>query len=196
MRARRDDGQLSLVGVVIALVVMAALTGIGLVVFVGGSDNGGTAQGPQGPGVGTADNVAAQESLSQAQTAASTAGVTNGYGTLTAAALTDIDPSVTFTSGPSTSSDTVSVAPSGSSGANAGGSTGPTGLSGTLGGGRSGGSLTLAAHAKTGTCWYLWLGRGGPRYGAQTQKSSCQAVPIATAPPPSAAWSSTRFPHP
>jgi hypothetical protein len=207
MRARSDTGQLSLVGVVIALIVMGALTGIGLVVFVGGSDSGGTAQGPQGPGVSTADNAAAQQSLSQAQTAASTAIVGGGYGTLTASTLTASDPSLTFTSGASTSSGTVSVAPGGGATSIGGGPTAEgltgapsTGLGTATATGAGGGSVTLAAYAKTGTCWYVWLGRGGPRYGAETGRSSCQAAPIATAPPASApnaasvGWSSSTFP--
>lgn len=187
MRARRDDGQLTLVGIVIALVVLGALTGVGLTVFVSGSDNGRGAQGLQGPGVSQADNVAAQESLSQAQTAAATTGVANGYGSLNASAMAAIDPSVTFTAGASASSSTVSVASSGGgagggSGGGIGGvsasSLGSTGIAGSGGAG----SVTFASHAKTGTCWYLWLGAGGPRYGAQTGQSSCQAAAILTAP--------------
>jgi hypothetical protein len=183
MRPRPDDGQLSLVGVVIALVVLGALTGIGLVVFVGGgSDTGGSQGSARGPYVGTADNTAAQQSLSQAQTAASTVGVANGYGSLSASALAGIDPNVSFTAGPSTASSSVSVAVA------------PAAAG-------EGGSLTLAGYARTGTCWYVWLGRGGPLYGAQTGQSACQAAPLPTAPsqgPASggaAGWSSTGFPR-
>jgi hypothetical protein len=184
VRARPEDGQLSLVGVVIALIVLGALTGIGLVVFVGdsGSDHGGS-QGVQGPGVSQADNAAAQQSLSQAQTAASTVGVANGYGSITASTLAGVDPSITFTPGPSTSSSVVSVAPA------------SPGLG--LGGGGEG-SVTLAAHARTGTCWYLFLGPGGPVYGSTAGQSSCQAVAIPSAPIPGsgggANWSPASWP--
>lgn len=176
MGQRSDDGQLTLIGVVIALVVVAALTGISLAVFVGSPNPGGDAQGLQGPGISQADDLSAQESLSQAQTAATTTGVAQGYGSITATSLSDSDPSVQFTSGPSTSSSVVSVASSG----------GATGFASTGGGG----SLTLTTHAATGTCWYLWLGQGGPLYGVAPRQPSCQAVAIPSAPAVSSSASS------
>jgi hypothetical protein len=167
MRARPEDGQLSMVGVVIALAVVGMLSAVGLTVFLTGGGNPQGSSGPQGAGIATADDVYAKSSLSQAQTAASTSGVLSGYGGDTASALSSSDPSLNFTAGPSGSSGTVSVAPS--SGEGPGGAASP-------------GSVMLSAYSKTGTCWYVWLGSGGPLYAAVKGRSSCQAVPEASAP--------------
>ncbi len=151
------------------------------------------------PGVGAADNLVAQQSLSTALAAvAASASAAGGYGSLDIATLAASDPSVTYISGSSTRAQTVSVSvtvgtgggssaagPSDSgaigsaiSGAEAAGS---AGVSGTTGGG----TVTLAAHSSNGTCWLVWKGDGSATwYGAQTGLASCTAPTLGAAPSP------------
>lgn len=188
-RRELESGQFSLAAVVVALLVMAAL-GVGATMFLVGNGSGsGSANAGLGP-VAHANDIAAQTTLSHVLTVASTAGATSGYGSLDAAALTSASPGTTFTSGPSTSSGVVSVAASGGSST---GATLPGGIANPEGGGGSlgGGSATLAAYSPSGTCWYLWLGTGGPMYGAETGQHQCQASVLLIPPVPGSPVSST-----
>lgn len=167
-RAHGDDGQATMIGLVLALVVVGALSAI---LLSGAITGGGTPASngvANGAGVGTADDVAAKTTLSNVQTdvqssEGATAGAV-GYGALSPTAMQSLDPSGddTFTNQASTSPTTVSMAASG----------------GALGSG----SVTFAVLSASGTCWYLWLGSGGPLYGAMTGQSSCQASALGTAP--------------
>ncbi len=142
------------------------------------------------PGVGEADSLVAQQSLSTALIAVGTAAASaGGYGTVEVGSLSAADPSVTYVTGPTTGASTVSVAltagtgsPGGAvgaaiSGAEAAGSgavTGGSGISGTV---------TLAARSANGTCWLVWRGDGSATwYGAQTGLPSCTAPALAVAP--------------
>jgi hypothetical protein len=112
------------------------------------------------PGVGLADNVQAQQALSTSLTAAaSSVAGTGDYGSVTPAMLSAADPSLTYLTGPSSSSSVVSVAS-------------PT----------SGGSITLVARAAGGICWVVWAGPAGPWYGAQTGQAACTAPTLEAAP--------------
>ncbi len=149
------------------------------------------------PGVGQADSLVAQQSLSTALTAVgSAASSAGGYGAVEVGTLSAADPSVTYVTGPTTSASTVSIAltatggspsnPTGSpggavgaaiSGAEAAGSGADTGGSG------GSGTVTLAARSANGTCWLVWRGDGSATwYGAQTGLPSCTAPALAAAP--------------
>ncbi len=148
------------------------------------------------PGVGQADNLLAQQSLSTALTAVSTAASANGgYGSLDIGSLSASDPSVSFVTGPTTSASTVSIAVTstgdGASGAGAASpSSGSIGsaisgaeAAGGTGASASSGSVTLTAHSSDGICWLVWRSSGSATwFGAQTGQSSCTAPALAAAP--------------
>ena len=175
------------------------------------------------PGVGLADNLLAQQSLSTALTAvdaaASSAG---GYGSLDLGVLSASDPSVSFVAGPTTGASAVSIAVTGGSGSSGGAS--PAGGGGSVnsaissaeaaagagGGVGSGaatggasGSVTLTARSSNGTCWLIWRGGGSATwFGAQTGQPSCTAPALSSAPeagPVSSSrigWQPGSFPSP
>ena len=164
------------------------------------------------PGVGLADDLVAQQALSSALTsigaAASSAG---GYGALDVTSLSASDPSISFVAGPTSSPSTISVALTGSGGgASAGapgrvpnggsyGVGGPVGAAiggadaaGANGGSVDNGSVTLASHSTSGTCWLAWKAAGSATwYGAQTHLSSCSAPALSSEPTPGPVTSST-----
>jgi hypothetical protein len=200
-RVITEAGQFSLAAMVIALAVVLTLSGI----LIGISFNGDSGSGTSGaPGVGTADDLQAKTTLSTIQPAIEAAAESGGYGGLTPAELEANAPGVTYTAGPSTSSNTVSVANTGGAGGSATGVTLPGGQAmPSLGGGSSDGSsgtATFAVYSNSGTCFYQWFGTGGPFDGVETGQHSCQAVPIAVAPAPSApsstgiGWQQNSFP--
>jgi hypothetical protein len=153
----------TMVATMASLVVTAVLVALVLSSTLGSHGN------PQpsvtnAPGVSLADNLQAQQALSTSLTAATTSVAGTGdYSSVTPAMLTAANPSLTYVSGPSSSSSVVSVAsPS------------------------SGGSITLVDRAASGTCWVVWAGSGGLWYGAQTGQASCTAPSLDAAPTPSA----------
>jgi hypothetical protein len=213
MRTRADVGQVSLVGIAIAMVIVALLTGLSVAVLVNGGSTGNDGTAATGP-VGATDDAAAQSTLSQAQTTAAQAAAAAGYGALDATALSSAEPGLTFTDGPSSSDSAVSVAGAGGSALPGGAGAVPgvpggavpgvpggavPGVGGTPGGG---GSLMLGVFSPSDTCWYVWLGSGGPLYGAQTGQRACQAQPLATAPATgpvsdsAVGWAAGAFPAP
>ena len=152
------------------------------------------------PGVGLADNLAAQQSLSTSlssvDAAASGAG---GYGSIDVGALSAANPSITYVAGPTTDASTVSVAvrsggggqvgttvpQGGAVGAAISGADAAGGSVADSGGATAGGSVTLAARSSNGTCWLVWQGNGSATwYGAQTGLASCTAPALASAPTP------------
>ena len=165
---RRDDAGLSMVVTLVGLVVVALLVLVGLKSTLGsGSSSGSSTQQP----VSAADDAQAQQSLSTALSATATATAASGTDVgLDAATLQAAEPSVTFVDGPSTGPDTVSVA-STSDGS---------------------GSITLAARATGGTCWFAWRSpQTGAWYGAQTGGGTCAAQPIEPTPNPGAVSSTS-----
>jgi hypothetical protein len=160
------------------------------------------------PGVGIADDLVAQQALSSALSsvgaAASSAG---GYGALDIASLSASDPSISFVAGPTSSPSTISVALSGAGGGASGGVSGggPGDVGGTggavVGGadaagangvGADSGSVTLASHSTSGTCWLAWKSAGSATwYGAQTHLSACTAPALVSAPTPGPVTSSS-----
>ncbi len=166
---------------VISLLVTAALVALAIGATLGNGHS--TSPGLTGsPGVSGADNVTAQQALSDSLTAADAAAVGGGLASLTPSALEGAVPSLTYVSGPSTNSSTVSIAIA----------------SGAVSGG---GSITFAVRAATDTCWLVWKGASGATwYGAQTGLSSCTAPALAASPQPtpvssaSIGWQQGGFP--
>lgn len=147
-----------MVATMAGLVVVAVLAVV-LVSTMLGSHGNSQPNTTNAPGVSLADNLQAQQALSTSLTAATnSAGGTGDYSSVTPSALSTANPSITYVSGPSSSSSVVSVANS------------PTG------------SLTLVVRAISGTCWVVWAGSGGPWYGAQTGQASCTAPPLDAVP--------------
>jgi hypothetical protein len=192
-----EAGQISMVAMVIALAVVLVLSAILIGISVTGNDTGGT--GTSGaPGVGTADNLVAQTTLSTIEPAIEIAAESGGYGSLTPAMLESNAPGATYTAGPSTSSHIVSVATSGGSPGQSTGITLPGGGNvPSLGGDGSGGSTaspataTFAVYSNSGNCYFQWYGPGGPVDGVETGQHSCQATAFTSVPPASAPSSTT-----
>ena len=173
----RDDAGLSMVVTLAGLVIVALLVLVALKSSFGsGSSSGSSVRQP----VSAADDAQAQQSLATALTTAATATAASGtFVGLDASALQAAEPSVTFVDGPSTGPTTVSVA-STSDGS---------------------GSITLAARATSGTCWFAWRSpQTGAWYGAETGGGSCAAQPIEPTPNPGAVsgasigWQQGSFP--
>jgi hypothetical protein len=170
----------STVAIVVSLLVSAALTALLLgTTLTSGSGANSSTSVTNAPGVATAMNVQAQQTLSQALTAADAAAAApGGFGSVDASTLSASNPSLSFVDGPTASSTTVSVA----SGA---------------------GGLTLADRSSDGTCWLVWHDASDPTwYGAQTGLSSCTAPSLSGAPTPgpvsssSIGWQQGSFPAP
>jgi hypothetical protein len=150
------DSGLSMVATAASLVIGALLLAFALTSMF--KSTGGSTKLSNAPGVGTADDIAAQQALSTSLTAAGpAAAAAGGYGAITAGALETADPSIAYTSGPSTSSSSVSVASSSA-------------------------GMTLAVRSSTGSCWLVWDGGSGVWYGEQTNLPSCTAPALGTAP--------------
>jgi len=150
------------------------------------------------PGVAEATAVQAQQTLSTALTAADAAASSGGYGSLTVSALSASNPSISFVTGPSSNSATVSVAVTGGDGG--AGEGGGVSIGGISAG--SGGSVTLAVRSADGTCWLVWKSATSATwYGAQTDLSSCTAPALDSTPSPgpvssgSIGWQQGSFPE-
>ena len=211
-----DDG-FSMIATGIGLLATAVLTALllGTMLNSGGSSDGGAANEP---GVAEAAALQAQQTLATGLTTADSAAITaGGYGSLQPSTLTASNPSITFVSGPSTNSDTLSmavvagataqsagggaaaaanaIAAESNSGDGAGtgaGSSAATGAAGGAGSGTGGGTITLANRSTDGTCWLVWKASGSSTwYGAETKLASCTAPAISSAPSPSPVSSSS-----
>jgi hypothetical protein len=165
-----------MVATMASLVVVAVLAVVLLSSMLGSHGNSQPAI-TNAPGLGLADNLQAQQALSTSLTAATnSAAGTGDYSSVTPIVLSTDNPSITYVTGPSSSSSVVSVANS------------------------SSGSITLVVRAASGTCWVVWAGSGGPWYGAQTGQASCTAPSLDAAPtanPVSSSaigWQPTAFP--
>lgn len=150
------DSGLSMVATAASLVIGALLLAFALTSMF--KSTGGSTRLSNAPGVGTADDLSAQQALSTSLTAAGpAAAAAGGYGAITAGALETADPSITYTSGPTNSSSTVSVATSSA-------------------------GVTLVTRSATGSCWSVWDGGSGVWYGEQTNVSSCTAQALGAPP--------------
>ena len=187
-----------MISIVLSLVGVALLT-LGLLSTTLHSGSTADTSVSNAPGVGLADDLVAQQSLSTALTTVSTAASTaGGYGSVDVATLSASEPSVTYVVGPTTSASTVSITvTSGSSGSSGGsGSAIGAAISGAEAagagssdgaglGGSGSGTVTLAARSSDGVCWLVWKGQGsGSWYGAQTGLASCTAPALSSAPTP------------
>jgi hypothetical protein len=199
-----SDAGFSMIVTMISLVGVALLTLLLLSTTLHSSATSDTSVA-NAPGVGLADNLLAQQSLSTAMSAvdaaASSAG---GYGSLDLGALAASDPSVTYVTGPTTGASTVSIAVTDGSGASGAGGVPATGATGGSFGsaissaeaaagsaagaagtrpGPATGTVSLATRSSNGTCWLVWRGEGSATwFGARTGQSSCSAPALASAP--------------
>jgi hypothetical protein len=165
MEAGTDDRGLSMLVTVISLFVTALL--VLIVLKATGVSGSGTSATPS-QSVAQADDVQAQQNLSQS---VSTLQQTDpgGQGSVDAAALQSANPSVTYTSADSSNPSTISVTPQ-----------------------SDGSSVTLADRSTDGTCWIVWWSpRSGAWYGAQTGQGSCIAPSVSGTPTPGAVSNST-----
>ena len=206
----------------LSLVAVALLTLLLMSTTLNSSSTSATSVS-NAPGVGLADNLLAQQSLSTALTAveaaASSAG---GYGSLNLGVLSASDPSVSYVAGPTTSASAVSIAVTGGSAGSSGASSAAgegsvnSAISSAEAAGGAGvgvgsgaptpgasGSVTLTARSSNGTCWLVWRGGGSATwFGAQTGQPSCTAPALSSAPeagPVSASsigWQPGSFPSP
>jgi len=159
--ARHAEHGFGLLGVVLSLLVVGALSA-GAVAAMG---SGGASTGSSsafGSDVSHAYDVEAQSNLSSAAQNVLDAAETSGdYAGLDLSQYGVV-------SGPSTSPQTVSGALSGNAGIGAGGTVT--------------GSATLAVRSRSGTCWFAWVSSGTAWYGAEANAASCAAVPLDSAP--------------
>ena len=170
---------------VVAILVAGLVAGVAAAVVLGG--NGQRAGGlASAPGVGAANDTVAKTELASATLVveAAAGAAPGGYAALSPQALNASSGGLTFTSGPSSGPPQVSIATAPSAGRVAG----PAPANGIGGSPEAiSGTAVLALHSKSGTCFYVWLGTGGPLYGAQGAQHACQASPLATPPTPAPA---------
>jgi hypothetical protein len=179
----REEGQAGVVVLVVSLLIVGVLTAVLLGTTLDGGSNGTAGN----PGVGLASDVQAKASLSEAQTAAQSALAAGGGVSITG--LQAAEPSLQFTSGPSTGPEVISVSAAAASG---GGVTVPgAGAVSVPGAAASGGSgAVLAVHSTADNCWLVYLGGAVPWFGEQTGQTSCTA-PALSGPPTAGPVSST-----
>ncbi len=224
IRRIAGEGGFSMIATALGLAATAILTAVLLGTML--DSNGTTANGISNePGVAEATALQAQQTLTTGLTTVDTAAISGGgYGSLQPSALTASNPSITFVAGPSTNSDTISMAVTSASGGQAGVSGASVGSDGGVSGGAGGaggiadgvagegsaggvgtgagsGTVTLADRSADGTCWLAWKGAGGSTwYGAETGLASCTAPAISSTPSPgpvsssSIGWKQGSFP--
>lgn len=217
------DAGFSMIATMLSLVAVALLTLLLMSTTLNSSSTSATSVS-NAPGVGLADNLLAQQSLSTALSAVDAAASSDGgYGSLDLATLSASDPSVSFVDGPTTDASTVSIATTAGSGGGAsatgggggsvsaaissaeaaGGAGDGVGAGAGGAGGSASGTVTLAARSSNGTCWLLWRGDGSATwFGAQTGQPTCTASSLASTPvagPVSSStigWQQGSFPAP
>ena len=160
--SRNTEHGFGLLGVVLSLLVVGALSA-GAVAAMGSGGGTGGSSPSFGSDVGRAYDVEAQSNLSNAaQNVLDAAATSGGY------AGVDLS-QYGVVAGPSASPQTVSGAVSAGTG---------IGAAGAL----TTGSATLAVRSRSGTCWFAWVSSGPTWYGAQANAASCMAVPMVSAP--------------
>jgi Tfp pilus assembly major pilin PilA len=170
-----------LVSIVISLGIVAILSVVALKSFAGTT---GSAAGTQGlhVSVDQAYDVAAQSALSSAMQNVRDGALSNG-----AVAASDLG-QYGVIAGASTSASEVS------------GAVAPPGAGGGAGGALGYGSVTLAAQAKSGSCWYAWFSSSSTWFGVQPDATTCVAAAMPEAPTPGApspgtiGWQQGSFP--
>jgi hypothetical protein len=174
-----SDGGFGLVSIVVSLLIVALLSVGALKAFASGASSG-SGSPTLNPTVSQAYDVQAQTALSNAMQNLRDSATSNGA--LAASDLAQFG----VVSGPSTSPSTVSGAVSDTTS----GAGGPLGF----------GSVTLAAEAKSGTCWFTWFSSSATWYGFEPDATSCVAPSMATEPTPGAGgpgtigWQQGSFP--
>ena len=194
-----QDAGFSTIAIAMSLVGAALLVALLLSSTLHGG-NSAKANVSNAPGVGQADNLSAQQTLSSGLAAVGSAAAnTGGFGSVDISTLSASDPSTSFVSGPSSNASTVSVTFTAGATAATGGTGGLNvdGGSGTA----TGGSVTMADRSSNGTCWLVWKAEGGPTwYGAQTGATTCTAPSLTAVPVPgpvtssSIGWQQSGFP--
>ncbi len=180
-RPPEDQSGFGLLSIVISLGIVAILSVVALKSFAGTTGSGAGAPGLHAS-VDQADDAAAQSALSTAMQNVRDGAISNG-----AVSASDLG-QYGVTAGASTSASAVSgaVAPPGA-GADAGGAVGY-------------GSVTLAAQARSGSCWYVWFSSAGTWFGVQPDATTCEASALPEAPTPShpspttIGWQQSSFP--
>jgi hypothetical protein len=171
LRSVTDERGMGLVGLVVVVAVLAGMVAIA-VVAVGSTSSlpaatgstagtGGTTHsgGIGGLAAGAGDEVA-QQNLSGALAAADQVAVSgDGYGVAGVAALAASTRGLHYVGGPSTGAEVVSVAPS-----------------------PAGGSVTMAVHSASGTCWLAWRSAATTWYGKGPAGTGCAAVAMSSPP--------------
>ncbi|MGD0313334.1 MAG: hypothetical protein ABSC90_12815 [Acidimicrobiales bacterium] len=195
-RVRRwdSDAGFSMIATVLSMVATALLVLLllGTTLHSGSTSNTSISNAP---GVGQAEDLLAQQSLSTGLTSVATLSAGGaGSGEVSAASLSAANPSISFVSGPSSGPSTVSVAVADTGVGGVSGVSGVSGVGGIVGGtgnGAGASSVTLAARSSDGICWLVWRGGSTTFYGAQTHQSTCTAPAITAAPVPGPVSSST-----
>jgi hypothetical protein len=163
-----------MLGIVLALLVLAA-AGVGAAAGLGGG-SGSPASGTSGLGgaVRSAYDVQAQSALANAMQNVRAAAVADG-------GTTGLDLS--------------------QFGVTSGAAPAPGSVSGAVATTASGnGAVTLATSSRSGTCWFVWFSDGSTFYGAEPDAATCTATPMDGAPTPGSpapdavGWQSGSFP--
>jgi hypothetical protein len=130
--SRADPGQ-----TMVILVISLAVAGVlGTILLGTVFSSNGSGQGVSGePGVAEASGLQAQQTLSQALSAAENAASGGGYSSLSPQTLSASDPSISFVDGPSSNASTISISVDAAGGAGTGGasSSGAAGVGGIEG---------------------------------------------------------------
>lgn len=178
----KGEAGFGLVSIVVSLLIVAILSIGALKAFAGGAGSG-SGSPALNPTVNQAYDVQAQSALSSAMQNVRDAATSNG-------GLSDSDlAQYGVRSGPSNSASVVSGAVADATGAS-------DGVDGPLGFG----SVTLAAEAKSGTCWFVWFSTAATWYGFEPDATSCAAQAMTTAPlagagsPGTIGWQQGSFP--
>ena len=163
-RPSLDQCGFGLVSIVISLGLVAILSVVALKSFAG--TTGSTSAQGLHASVDQADDVAAQSALSTAVQNVRDGAISNGG--ISASELGQYG----VTTGASTSASQVS------------GAVAPAGAGGGGGGAVGYRSVTLAAQATSGTCWYVWFSSASTWFGVQPDDTTCEASPLPEAPTP------------
>jgi hypothetical protein len=171
-RRSTDDHGLSLLVTAVGLLISALLVLLVLKPTVGSGSGSGSTNSTPHP-VAVADAALAQQNLSGAFATLQQVDA-GGQGSVEAPTLQAADPSLDFTTGPSSAPATLSVTPS-----------------------ADGTSVALADRSSDGTCWVVWWSSStGAWYGAQTAQPSCTAPSASGGPVTSSGigWQQGSFP--
>lgn len=177
----RDQAGFGLVGIVVSLVIVAALS-IGAFTAFAGSTASQSGPGGLSPTVDRADDIQVQSTLSATMQNVRDAAISNGG--LSGANLAQYGVTTGSSSAPSQVSGAVAQPTT------VGAGDGPLGS----------GAVMLAAESTSGTCWYVWFSTSATWYGFEPDATTCVAQQLSSAPAPSAGapgtigWQQGSFP--